>query len=124
MELVSLCGHGSKILIADGNYPLKAKTGSAGRVYLGIKPGLPTVTDVLAALIDTVNFESYQIMVPDEGADPSIFQEFKAMLPELPSESLSRNDFYIACTDPSVELAISTGETRTFANILLTVGCA
>ena len=50
MRYLSLCGHGDKILIADGNYPLASKTGDAPKVYLGLMPGLPTVTDVLAAL--------------------------------------------------------------------------
>ena len=47
MSALSYCGHGSKILIADGNYPLAEKSGDADKVYLGLTPGLPTVTDVL-----------------------------------------------------------------------------
>ena len=46
---LALCGHGDKVLIADGNYPLDSKSGEAETVYLGLTPGLPTVTDVLAA---------------------------------------------------------------------------
>ena len=29
MKALSLCGHGSKVLIADGNYPLAEKSGNA-----------------------------------------------------------------------------------------------
>ena len=50
MAALALCGHGDKVLIADGNYPLDSKTGQAETVYLGLTPGLPTVTDVLAAI--------------------------------------------------------------------------
>ena len=39
-------------------------------------------------------------------------------------EKLERFEFYDACCKKEVRLAISTGEIRTFANILLTVGCA
>ena len=60
METLSLCGHGCKVLIADGNYPLKARTNGARRVYLGLAPGLPTVTDVLKALLSVSNFVSIQ----------------------------------------------------------------
>ena len=49
MRVLSLCGHGDKVLIADGNYPLASRSGGAEKVYLGLTPGLPTVTDVLAA---------------------------------------------------------------------------
>ena len=45
MEALAYCGHGSKVLIADGNYPLAQKSGSAKKVYVGIMPGMPTVTD-------------------------------------------------------------------------------
>ena len=48
MRVLSLCGHGDKILIADGNYPLDSRTAGAEKVYLGLTPGLPAVTDVLA----------------------------------------------------------------------------
>ena len=36
MRVLSLCGHGDKVLIADGNYPLASKSGDAEKVYLGL----------------------------------------------------------------------------------------
>ena len=51
MAALYRCGHGSKILIADGNYPLAEKTGGAEKVYLGLTRGLPTVTRVLEAVL-------------------------------------------------------------------------
>ena len=42
MSALAYCGHGSKVLIADGNYPLAEKTGNAKKVYLGLVPGMPT----------------------------------------------------------------------------------
>ena len=42
MAALSACGHGDKILIADGNYPLDSKTTDAELIYLGLTPGLPT----------------------------------------------------------------------------------
>lgn len=35
---LSLCGHGSKLLIADGNYPLAEKTGNAKKSISGSAP--------------------------------------------------------------------------------------
>lgn len=64
MAALALCGHGDKVLIADGNYPLDSKTGQAETVYLGLTPGLPTVTDVLAAIQSTVNIEKAEVMDP------------------------------------------------------------
>lgn len=124
MRVLSLCGHGDKILIADGNYPLAAKSGGSEKVYLGLRAGLPTVTDVLEALQSVCNFEKMEVMEPEEGPTPAIFGEFSSMLPGIPMEKLGRWEFYDACCVPAVRLAVATGEGRTFANILLTVGCA
>lgn len=124
MRVLSLCGHGDKILIADGNYPLAAKTGEADKVYLGVTPGLPTVTQVLQALQSVCNFEKAEVMQPEDGSEPEIFCEFRQMLPGIQLDKLGRWDFYDACGEKALRLAVSTGEQRTFANLLLTVGCA
>ena len=120
MRVLSLCGHGDKILIADGNYPLASKTGDAERVYLGLKQGSPTVTEVLEVIAGTINVEKAEVMVP-EGAAPPIFAEFETILGGRKLEGLDRFEFYDVCGKPDVRLAISTGEQRTYANILLTV---
>ena len=125
MRVLSLCGHGDKVLIADGNYPLASRSGGAEKVYLGLTPGLPTVTDVLDAILSASNVEKAQVMTPGEGeAEPEIFDEFRKMLPGQELEKLGRYEFYDACCVPGVKVAISTGEKRTFANILITVGVA
>lgn len=125
MAALSACGHGDKILIADGNYPLDSKTTDAELIYLGLTPGLPTVTDVLDAILSASNVEKAQVMTPGEGeAEPEIFDEFRKMLPGQELEKLGRYEFYDACCVPGVKVAVSTGEKRTFANILITVGVA
>ena len=125
MAALSACGHGDKILIADGNYPLESKTTDAELVYLGLTPDLPTVTDVLEAILSAVNVEKAEVMTPgDDVAEPEIFSEFRDLLGGMELDKLGRYEFYDACCVPGVRLAISTGEKRTFANILITVGCA
>lgn len=124
MRVLSLCGHGDKVLIADGNYPLAAKSGDAEKVYLGLTSGTPTVTAVLEAMMGVCNFEKMEVMQPEDGSTPEIFGEFQKLLPGVPMEKLGRWEFYGACGEKILRLAVSTGEGRTFANILLTVGCA
>ena len=123
MSALSLCGHGDKILIADGNYPLCAKSGDAAKVYLGLTEGIPTVIDVLRALLDCVTVEKAEVMLPD-GEEPEIFAEFRTLLGGMKLDGIDRFGFYDACEQPCVCLAISTGEKRTFANLLITVGVA
>ncbi len=123
MEALAYCGHGSKVLIADGNYPLAQKSGSAKKVYVGIMPGMPTVTDVLKAIHSVIEVEKAEVMVPGEGPEPEIFQEFRDEL-GLELSGVGRYEFYDKAAEPDVCLAILTGEKRVFSNILLTVGCA
>lgn len=124
MAALSSCGHGDKVLIADGNYPLASKTREAQTVYLGLAPGMPAVSDVLEVLQSVVNIEKAQVMDPADGSTPEIFHLFEDLLGEIKLEKLERYAFYDACCQPDVRLAISTGEKRVFANLLITIGVA
>ena len=127
-------GHSAKVLLADGNYPIGTKAPPrAARIYLNLSPGVVTVTDVLEALVDTIPIEAAEVMVPDKGREPPIFAEFRKILErsttalplrpaDLPLTALSRFAFYDAASQPDVAIAVSTGEKRIFANILLTIG--
>ncbi len=124
LHALSLCGHGDKVLIADGNYPLDSETGGAQRVYLGLTAGTPEVTAVLEALLSAVTVEKAEVMRPEDDSVPAVFTEFTRLLGGMPLETRERQEFYRACANPKVRLAIATGEQRVFANILLTVGVA
>ena len=127
-------GHGAKVLIADGNYPVGTKAPPrAARIYLNLSPGVVTVTDVLDALIEAVPIEAAEVMVPDKGREPPIFADFRKILKrsttalplqagDLQLTTLSRFAFYDAASQPDVAVAIATGEKRIYANILLTIG--
>lgn len=125
MAALANCGHGSKVLIADGNYPLAEKTGNAEKVFLGLTRDNPTVTDVLDALLSVVNVEKAEVMVPEDGSQPEIFEAFQSLLGGMALDGLGRYEFYDACMEKdAVTLAISTGEQRVYANILLTIAVA
>jgi L-fucose mutarotase len=117
-------GHGSKVLIADGNYPFgTGGNPSAKRVYLNLAPGLVTVTDVLRVLVDAIPIEAAEVMQPPSGPEPAIFGEFRVILPkELALKPLGRFEFYDASRHPDTALVIATGEQRIYANLLLTIG--
>jgi L-fucose mutarotase len=123
LAALGAAGHGSQVLIADGNYPLA--TGSpptARRVFLNLAPDLVQVTDVLRALVGAVPIEAAHVMVPDDDPEPPIFAEFRSLLPTTPLQHLGRFPFYAAARSPDVTLAIATGERRVYANLLLTIG--
>jgi L-fucose mutarotase len=116
-------GHGSKVLIADGNFPFGTGANPAAkRVYLNLAPGLLTVTDVLRVLVEAMPVEAAEVMQPPTG-EPPIFAEFRALLPtDIDLKKLGRFEFYDAARERDTALVIATGEQRIYANILLTVG--
>jgi L-fucose mutarotase len=123
LQALGEAGHGAQVLIADGNYPFATRSSpNARRVYLNLAPGLLSVTDVLAVLADAIPIEAAHVMVPDDGAEPSIFAEFRALLPGIALQPLGRFAFYDAARGPDLALLIATGERRVYANILLTIG--
>lgn len=122
---LALLGHGDQILIADGNYPLASQTNdNCDLIYLGLYPGMPTTTEVLNTILSVINVESALVMDPQEGVEPSIFNEFRGLLNEVNLEKIGRYEFYESAKKSMVKLAISTGEKRVFGNILVTVGVA
>lgn len=123
LAALGTAGHGSRILIADGNFPFDTRTyPRARRVYLNLAPDMLKVTDVLNVLVDAIPIEAAHVMMPDTGVEPAIFSEFRAALTGLAIEPLERFAFYDAARQPDVALVIATGERRVFANLLLTIG--
>jgi L-fucose mutarotase len=123
LEALGTAGHGSQVLIADGNYPLRTHSNPvAQRVYLNVAPGLVSVTDVLAVLAETIPIEAVSVMVPDEGDEPAVFAEFRRLVPGVALRPIRRFDFYAAARGQDLVLGIATGEQRLYANALLTIG--
>ncbi len=118
------CGHGSRILIADSNYPhLTGAPAAAERVYLNLAPGLIGAADVLKALLDAMPVETAYIMLTAEGQEAPVVAEYRALLPPaVDVKGLPRFDYYEAVKSPDTALVIATGEQRQYANLLLAVG--
>lgn len=116
-------GHGSLVLIADGNFPFSTHTNpAAARVFLNLRPGLVSVTDVLEPLAAAIPVEAAHVMQPYDGSEPPIWAEFRALLPGTALQPVERFAFYDLARRPDVGLVIATGEARVWANLMLTIG--
>ena len=123
LRVLASSGHFSQILIADGNYPFISRSGPAAtRVFLNLMPGIPKTTDVLAALLDMTPFQDAAVMQTPNGELAPVHDEYCRMLPGIAIRQLERQPFYDAVCSPLTSLVIATGETRRFANLLLTIG--
>ena len=123
LQALGSLGHGSTVLIADGNFPFGSHTNpAAAKVYLNLRPGLVSATDVLETLVTAIPVELAQVMQPNDGSTPDIFGEFSALLPGHELQRVERFAFYDLARRSEVGLVIATGEARIYANILLTIG--
>lgn len=124
IEALGVAGHGSKILIADGNYPyLTVRSPGARLVHLNIAPGLLDVTRVLELSMTAVNFESAVLMEPSDGSPVAAHEDYRGSLGAgVPFELTDRWKFYELARSDDVGLIIATGDQRLYANIILTVG--
>jgi L-fucose mutarotase len=133
LEALGRAGHGSQVLIADGNYPASTRLGPrATLVNLNLSPGVVNCTQVLEALVTVIPIEAAAVMAtPKTGAitrgEPDIWNEFRAILgksaaQQIKLEEIERFKFYETAGTPNVALTIATGEQRIYANLLLTIG--
>ena len=133
LEALGRAGHGSRILIADGNYPFSTTLGqNATLVSLNLSPGVVSATQVLQALLSAVPIEGAAVMETLKTGpyamvdDPPIWREFREMLAAagVPDEleRVERFEFYRRVSQSDVALVVATAEQRIYANILVTVG--
>ena len=134
LRIAARTGHHGKILIADGNYPAWNKRGpNAELVSLQLIPGVPTVAQVLRALLSAVPLDAIQTMgiPPDDPyakfGEPPVWAELRAITSEagvsVPIAPIAKWDFYNAVESPDHELTIQTADQALWANVLLTIGC-
>ncbi len=124
LSALGRAGHGSRVLIADGNYPVSTESpATAAKVFLNLRRGLVRVTDVLEVLRDTIPMEKITLMATRDGKPAPIHQEFFKMLPSgIETKTVLRAEFYAAANQPETALVIATGEEQRFANVLITLG--
>lgn len=121
---LACAGHGSKVLLADSNYPISTQCGPhATIVHLNVSPGVVPVRHVLELILETVPLEAAQVMRGEDGQESEAVTEYRNLLgPDVPVQAIRRSEFYAAVHGEDCALIIATGEQRLFACILLTIG--
>lgn len=124
ISALAMLGHGSRVLLADGNYPFAtAMNPRAELVHLNFRPGLLDVDEVLTTLLDAVPIESATVMEAPPGIDVAAHAGYRQVLgDDVPFASLERYRFYDAVRAPETGLVIATGDQRSHANLLLEIG--
>jgi L-fucose mutarotase len=136
LRILARSGHHSTVLIADGNYPALDKRGPrAELVSLQLMPGVPTVAQVLEAILGAVRIDEVHTMGVDRAdsyaaatpGDPPVWEEYRRILAaaQAPCEltPIVKWDFYKAVASDDHVLTIQTADTQPWANLLLSLGC-
>lgn len=87
LRVLARCGHHSKILIADGNYPASSKIGPrAELICLQLVPGIPTVAQVFKAILENLPVDFINTMGIDpsdpysQAGDPPVWIEYRKIM--------------------------------------------
>jgi len=136
LRVLARAGHHSTVLIADGNYPAVNKRGPrAELVSLQLVPGVPTVAQVLEAILGAVRIDEVHTMGVDRTdsyaaatpGDPPVWEEYRRILTAAgspcPLTPIVKWDFYKAVASDDHVLTIQTADTQPWANLLLSLGC-
>ncbi|MFM8292291.1 MAG: RbsD/FucU family protein [Planctomycetia bacterium] len=136
LRVLARSGHHSKVLIADGNYPASTKCGPrAELVSLQLSPGVPTVAQVLEAILGTVRVDEVNAMGVDRSdsyaaatpGDPEVWAEYRRILAaagaRCPLTPIVKWEFYKAVASEDHVLTIQTADKAPWANLLLSLGC-
>src|SRR5665647_2392156 len=80
LAALAAAGHGSKVLIADSNYPHATAHGpNAQVVHLNLSRGLVNGPDVLTAITSVIKVESAAVMAPGTDLLP-VHEEYRQLL--------------------------------------------
>ncbi|MEI6714414.1 MAG: RbsD/FucU family protein [Verrucomicrobiota bacterium] len=133
-EVLARAGHHSKILIADGNYPVSTKKGpNAEVVSLALSPGVVNCTQALEAILSAVAVDAIHTMgiPPDDSyaqaGDPPVWASYRKSIQgaglSLDLQPISKWEFYDAVNTPDHVLTIQTADQSLWANLLIVMGC-
>ncbi|EOG8083892.1 RbsD/FucU family protein [Citrobacter sp. CK184] len=124
LQALAQCGHKANILIADANYSFLTNSSPQARIiWLNFSPGLIGSVMILEKILGYINAEKATLMTSPAEFDNTIEREYRGLLSEMTELShVERNAFYALAKSSDTLLVIASGETRRFANILLTVG--
>ncbi|HCR9750524.1 TPA: RbsD/FucU family protein [Citrobacter koseri] len=124
LQALAQCGHKANILIADANYSFLTNSSPQARIiWLNFSPGLIGSVMILEKILGYINVEKATLMTSPAEFDNTIEREYRGLLSEMMELShVERNAFYALAKSSDTLLVIASGETRRFANILLTVG--
>ena len=117
LEEIASLGHTEYFVIADCGLPVQK---GVKVVDISLTAGIPSFMDVLKAVNAELVSESYIVASEIETVNPSKLAEIKEELGEMKSRSVPHEEFKKLVGN--AKCVIRTGETSSYANIILVGG--
>ena len=116
-DVVARIGHTQRLIVCDAGMPIPPHV---ERIDLAITPGLPTVSQVLHALVSELQVEA--IVLADEllAWDKSLAAELSDLFPGAPISSVPHDEFK-KMSESSIAI-VRSGECTPYYNVMLISG--
>lgn len=117
IQAIAAMGHTDLLVVADAGLPVPK---GVAVVDLSLVRGVPTFIQTLRAICEELVVEGYTLAQEMEGKSPALYAQTRALLGELPCETLPHEELKRLSQKASV--IVRTGETTSYANVILRAG--
>lgn len=114
---VAALGHTEMMCIADCGLPIPEGTKT---IDISVTAGLPGFLDVLKTVMSELVVESAIVASEIDAVNPGLMADTQAILGDIPVKRMSHEEFKKQLT--AAKCVIRTGETSSYANVLLVGG--
>ncbi len=133
LRIIACMGHGDMLAIGDRGCPFPSH-GRTACIDLSVSRGIPSVMDVLRAVLEELEVEKVIVANETKSQSPAVYREFTALLAAkknkgnaIVEENMPHADFkhlflYGPLEGREVKAFVKTGEFTPFANIILVSG--
>ena len=116
-HLLASTGHTDYFTVCDRGFPVPERP---QRIDLALVDNIPTVLDVLAAVIAEWSLDRVLITHEMDAISPDRVAEMRAMLGDIPFEAVSHGQ--LKRLAQSARATVRTGDTVPYANIIVVSG--
>jgi len=117
-DALAAMGHGDWLIITDAGFPIPD---DARRIDLALEAGLPSIQQVLSAVLSDFIYEKFVTTVEQRSNHPRLYADIAAMIDRCPIDEIPHAQFLVDFP-PKAKFIIRTGAFEPWGNIALCSG--
>ena len=119
-KLIASMGHGDMVVVGDAGLPIPTGASAPLRIDLAVSPGVPSLDQVLGAVLSELQVERAYIAQEAMKGDAQVKPAWCITPAAIPVEAISHDQLKLMCRD--ARAIVRTGECTPYANIVLVAG--